>query len=113
MSFGTSAVVSQLRSAPLLNTKQMAEEKITIIVSAVAAYCALITADLLMKLGQPPTVATVRAFRRATTDAIRNGALDAAPENYRDQIELLRAHETAQKLMGEQKDKSNAEGKVV
>ena len=112
MGFGTSAVVSQLRSAPLLNNKQMAEEKITITVSAVAAYCALITADLLMKLGQPPTVATVRAFRRATTDAIRNGALEAAPEDYRDHIELLKAHETAQKLIGEQKDKGHAETEI-
>lgn len=91
----------------------MAEEKLTIPLASVAAYCALITADLLMKLGQPPSVKAVRAFRRATTDAIRNGALDAAPENYRDQIELLRAHETAQKLMGEQKDKDNAEAEVV
>lgn len=66
-----------------------------------------------MKLGKVPTVATARAFRRATTDAIRNGALEMAPENYRDQVELLLAYETAQKLMGDHKDKGNAEGKIV
>lgn len=106
MSFGTSAVVSQLRSAPLLNSKQMAEEKITITVSAVAAYCAWITTGLLIKIGHTPSVATVRAFRSATTEAIRNGALEAAPEDYRDQIDLLTAYETAQRLIGEQKDET-------
>jgi hypothetical protein len=90
----------------------MAEEKLTIPLASIAAYCALITADLLMKLGQPPTVATVRAFRRATTEAIRNGALEAAPEDYRDQIELLKAHETSQRLIGERKDEGHAETEI-
>lgn len=91
----------------------MAEQKIMIPVSAVAAYATVLTTDLLIKLGHPPTVATVRAFKKATTAAILSGALEAAPEDYRDQIELLRAHETAQKLIREQKDKSNAEAEVV
>lgn len=91
----------------------MAEEKITVPVSAIAAYATVLTTDLLIKLGKVPTVATARAFRRATTDAIRNGALEMAPENYRDQVELLLAYETAQKLMGDHKDKGNAEGKIV
>lgn len=90
----------------------MAEEKITVPVSAIAAYATVLTTDLLMKLGKVPTVATVRAFRRATTDAIKNGALEAAPEDYRDQIDLLTAHETAQRLIGEQKDKGHAETEI-
>ena len=90
----------------------MAEQKIMIPVSAVAAYATVLTTDLLIKLGHPPTVATVRAFKKATTAAILSGALEAAPEDFRDKIELLRAHETAQKLMAEQKDKGHAETKI-
>ena len=78
------------------------EERIHIPVAAVAAYVTVITTDLLIKLGHTPTCATVRAFRKATTSAIRNGALEKAPEDYRDQIELLIANEVAEKLLGEQ-----------
>lgn len=90
----------------------MAEQKIVIPVSAVAAYATVLTTDLLIKLGHPPAVATVRAFKKATTAAILSGVLEAAPEDYRNQIELLKAHEIAQRLIGEQKDKGHAETEI-
>lgn len=80
----------------------MAEEKITIPVSAIAAYVTVIATDLMIKLGYPPSVRTVRAFRKATTSAIRNSVLERAPEDFRDQVELLRANETAKEHLNEQ-----------
>jgi hypothetical protein len=80
----------------------MAEEKILIPVASVAAYVTVITADLLIKLGNHPSKKTVAAFKKATIEDIQAGALLTAPEDYRNLREILSAVEAAEQLKKEQ-----------
>lgn len=85
----------------------MSVERITIGISAVAAYITVITANLMMKMGHVPTPEQIAEFKKQTTQAVRDGALLLAPEDYRDLRELLSAAQTAEKFKGEEQSQNN------
>jgi len=90
----------------------MAEEKILIPVATIAAYATVITTDLLIKLGNFPTKKTVAAFKKATIEHIRAGALLTAPEDYRNLREILSVIETAEQLKKEQAESTKGNEKI-
>jgi hypothetical protein len=88
------------------------KRSITATVSEIATYCTVLTADLVLKLGYTLPKKTVSMIKSNIAEDVRTGALERAPSDYRNLLELLDAVEVAEELKKEQQKNLGASKKT-